>query len=354
MSQEPSSMAELCDRIGPPDRSAARFAAVRLRTLARPPGALGRLDELVPRISAIRGDPAPGPLPAVISVLAADHGLARHSASAFPQHAGGRVLALALSGRAPVNILADRVSAQFACADFGLTQPVGDPEYRMGPGTGDISVEDAMSAALAERAVLGGARYAQSRLGDEPLVAVGEIGIGNTTAAAALAAVLLDLPPDAVVGAGSGVDASGVARKHGLVAQALHRTARISRDDPMALIAALGGFEIAGNVGVILAAAAARRVVVLDGFITGVAALLAVRLCPQASAYLVAAHRSAEPGHQPVLEAIGLEPLLDLGMRLGMGSGAAMVLGLINTTLELARSTPRARDVGLALQEGDT
>ncbi|MGC0318791.1 nicotinate-nucleotide--dimethylbenzimidazole phosphoribosyltransferase [Kitasatospora acidiphila] len=349
MTGEPAAIDALCALVGPTDRQAGRLAALRLRTLARPHGALGRLDDLVPRIATIRSDPDPGPLPALVSVLAADHGLARRAVSALPQPAGGRVLALVQAGRAPLNLIADRVPARVVSADFGLVEPVGEAEFRIGAGTEDILLRDAMTRADAERAVLGGARFLRSRLGEEAMVAVGEIGVGNTTSAAALTGRLLELPAAEVVGTGAGVDPAGAARKHALVEGALVRTAGLPAADTLAQLAALGGYEIAGNVGVILAAAAARRVVVLDGFITAVAALVAVRLCPPAGHYLVAGHRSAEPGHRPLLQALGLEPLLDLGLRLGVASGAALALGLVNTTLDLAHRTPHARAVGLAL-----
>ncbi|MER5352905.1 nicotinate-nucleotide--dimethylbenzimidazole phosphoribosyltransferase [Kitasatospora sp. NPDC002551] len=353
MTGGPASIDALCALVGPTDRQAGRLGALRLRTLARPHGALGRLDDLVPRIAAIRSDPDPGPLPALVSVLAADHGVAGQAVSALPQPAGGRMLALVRSGRAPLNLIADRVPARVVSADFGLVEPVGEAEFRIGPGTGDICLRDAMTRAEAERAVLNGARFLRGRLDAETAVAVGEIGVGNTTAAAALTARLLVLPAAEVVGAGSGIAPAAAARKLVLVERALARTEGGPAADPLAQLAALGGYEIAGNVGVILAAAAARRVVVLDGFITAVAALIAVRLCPPAGHYLVAAHRSAEPGHRPLLQALGLDPLLDLGLRLGVASGAALALGLVNTTLELAHRTPRARDVGLALPAED-
>ncbi|MEW2085652.1 nicotinate-nucleotide--dimethylbenzimidazole phosphoribosyltransferase [Streptomyces sp. NPDC005283] len=347
-----AAIAELCARIAPPHAAAGRLAELRQRTLARPVGSLGRLDSLVRRIAAIRGDADPGPLSAAVSVIAGDHGLARHGVSAFPQRTGARVLGLVASGGAPVNVIAARASAPVVWADFGLSAPVGDQSYKVASGTGDIGSADAMTPAQARRAILNGARYLHERLGAEKMIAVGEIGIGNTAAAAALSARLLDLSPVRVVGSGSGVDRPGLQRKHELIERALARVER-RPNDPLTLLAGLGGYEIAGNVGVILAAAADHRVVVLDGFITGVAALLAVRLQPEAACYLVAAHRSAEPGHQPVLDELGLEPLLDLEMRLGMASGAAFALGLLNSTLDVARSTPRARDVGLAGAGGE-
>lgn len=337
----------VCRSVVPPDPVSARLSRVRQLAAARPPGSLGVLDEVVHRVAAIRRDGTPaGDLPAVVSVLAGDHGVAKRGISAFRAGLTGTILALIQSGRAPVNILARRVPAAVQAADFGLHEAVGDQRYKVAPGTSDICQTDAMPVADARAAVCNGISFARDRFGAAQLVAVGEIGIGNTTATAALAARLLGLAPSETVGAGSGVDDATVARKRELVAAALARTAGV--DDPLLLLATLGGYEIAGNVGVILASAAARRVVVLDGYITGVAALVATRLCPAAAGYLVAAHCSAEPGHAAVLERLGLQPLLSLQMRLGMASGAALALGVIGSALAVTVHTPPARLVELA------
>lgn len=336
-----------CRAIVAPDRSSARLSQMRQRTLARPAGSLGLLDDTVHRVAAIRGSVPTGIPPAMVSVLAADHGVAERGTSAFRAGLTGEVLALILAARAPVNLLADRVPARVCAADLGLRSPVGDSRFRVGSGTADITATDAMSVTDARAAITAGVAYAEEHLGDAELVAVGEIGIGNTTATSVLTARLLGLDPVEVVGRGSGVDDAALVNKRELVARALART-HVSADDPVRLLAAFGGYEIAGNVGVILAAAAARRVVLLDGFITGVAALLAARLCPVVTGYLVAAHQSAEPGHAAVLDALGLRPLLALEMRLGMASGAAFALGLLASALAIATGTPSARTVGLA------
>lgn len=324
-----------------------RLSEVRQRTLARPAGSLGRLDELVHRIAAIRHAPVSGPLPATVSVLAADHGVAALGVSSHPHGLTSRVLRLINAGQGPVNQIAARVPARVETADFGLLDTVGDQRYKIAAGTADICTTDAMSPGQAHRAVLAGAAYCEQRLGNAELVGVGEIGVGNTTAAAALAARLLDVPPARLVGAGSGVDDRTVRLKQELVEQALHRVRRVP-DDPLRLLAALGGFEIAGNVGVVLAAAARRQVVVIDGTITAVAALVAVRMCPAVAGSIVAAHLSTEPAHGLLLTALGQTPLLTLDMRLGMASGAAFALGLINSMLAVAGLTPQARAVGLA------
>ncbi|MFJ6194862.1 nicotinate-nucleotide--dimethylbenzimidazole phosphoribosyltransferase [Micromonospora sp. NPDC092111] len=336
----------LCATVPPVDPHAVRLSQVRQRAQARPPDALGTLDAVAHRVAGIRRGAAPGPLPAVVSVLAGDHGVARHGTSRYRHGYTGRVLELIRAGLAPVCTLAARVPARVECADVGLAEPVGDQRYKIGPGTRDITRDPAMAPEQVVRAVLGGARYATERLTDVPMVAVGEIGVGNTTAATALAARLLDTDVADLVGAGSGVTADVVARKRRLIDTALTRHAGVP-GDPLALLAALGGFEIAGNVGVILAAAGRRQVVVIDGTMTAVAALVAVRLCPASAGYLVAGHRSTEPAHQAVLADLGLPPLLDLGMRLGMAAGAVLALHLINGVLAVAESTPSARSAGL-------
>ncbi|MFD9595328.1 nicotinate-nucleotide--dimethylbenzimidazole phosphoribosyltransferase [Kitasatospora sp. NPDC059973] len=340
-------IAGLCDSVTAPDRRSARLAQVRQLALARPAGSLGRLDTLVQRVAGIRRTASPGPLATVVSVLAGDHGVAAQGTSRFRPGVTSQVLRLIDGGQAPVNILADRLPARVETADLGLVDPVGDQRYKIAPGTADISVQDAMTADLAARAVAAGARFAAERLGDAGLVAVGEIGVGNTTAATALAARLLGLPAAELTGLGSGVPQATVHRKAALVDQALTRTARLP-DDPLTVLAALGGYEIAGNTGLILAAAARRQVVLVDGAITAVAALLAVRLCPAAAGYLVAAHESTEPSHRHVLAALGQPPLLRLEMRLGMASGAALAAGLVNAALAVAENTPSADIAGLA------
>jgi nicotinate-nucleotide--dimethylbenzimidazole phosphoribosyltransferase len=343
----PTGVRALCDAVAPFDRRQARLAHVRQLTLARPAGSLGRLDDAVLRVAGIRRTARPEPLTAVVSVLAGDHGVAAHGTSRFRHGFTGRVLTLVNEGRAPVNRLAARVPARVETADLGLVEPVGDPRYRVAAGTADLCGQDAMTTAETEQALANGARYAAERLAGFAMVGVGEIGVGNTTATSALAARLLGAPATATVGAGSGVDEATVLRKRELVETALARTAALP-DDPLRLLAALGGLEIAGNVGVILASAARRRVIVLDGTITAVAALVAVRLCPAVREHLIAGHLSAEPAHRLLLAELGLTPLLSLEMRLGMASGAAMAMALLTGALDVAAATPDAIEAGLA------
>lgn len=329
-----------------PDNRAARLARMRQLTLARPPGSLGELDRIYYQVAAIRGDSAPGPLSAAVSILAGDHGVAEHGISVFRPEVTAQVGRLILAGTAPVCTLAALASATLHFADFGMLEPVGPQRFKVGAGTGDISKFDAMSVGQALQAIANGSAHANS-LGAAQMLAVGEIGIGNTTSAAALAARLLGCDPALTVGRGTGVDAAALGRKTALVVAALDRTSD-GQDDPVRQLAALGGFELAGNVGVILGAAQRGMLVVLDGFITGVAALVAARIAPGVRSFLVAAHRSREPGHAAVLEFLGLRPLIDAGLHLGMASGATLALSMINAALAVGRDTLPAAAVGLA------
>jgi nicotinate-nucleotide--dimethylbenzimidazole phosphoribosyltransferase len=222
--------------------------------------------------------------------------------------------------------------------DAGVLEPVDHPSVRamrLGAGTADATEGPAMAREQALAGLLAGAGIAEELAAEGyGIVATGDMGIGNTTAAAALCAALLPADPEAVCGRGTGVDDEGLARKVGAVRAAL-RVNEPDAGDPVGVLAAVGGFELAVLVGVCLGAAATRAVALLDGFVTGAAALVAARLAPPAAGRMVASHRSSEPGHALVLEDLGLRPLLDLGLRLGEGSGAALALPLVSGALAI-------------------
>jgi nicotinate-nucleotide--dimethylbenzimidazole phosphoribosyltransferase len=343
----PAAIGDLCQRVRPVEHRFAGLARIHQLTLARPGGSLGDLDHAIRRVAAIRRALVPAAMDTVVSVLAGDHGVAMRGVSAYPYGHTGRVLELIAAGQAPVSILAGRLPARVVHADVGLAQPVGDQRYKVAAGTRDLTVTDALTAEESERAVLNGARYAVEQLGSSSLLVLGEIGIGNTTAASALAARLLRTRTEGMVGSGSGVPGDTVGRKRALVEQALRRIAELP-DDPLRLLRAVGGLEIAANVGVILAAAGQGRVVLLDGVITAVSALVAVKVCPPAAGYLLAGHQSSEPAHAALLASLRLVPLLRLNIHLGMASGAALAAGVLNSALAVAAGTPAAGSAGLA------
>jgi len=310
-------------RVGPVDHSARAAAARTLDAKTKPRGSLGRLEEIAQRVAGIRHDAAPGRLRAAVVVAAADHGVAREGVSAYPQEVTRQMLANFDEGGAAVCVLARVAGASLRVIDAGVGEP-----------TGNIAEGPAMGRAEALRWVEAGVAVADELAADGVgVVAVGEMGIGNTTAAAALCAALLDVEPAATCGKGTGVDEAGLAHKVEVVSRAL-RVNELS-DDPVAVLAALGGFELALLCGLALGAAANHQVVVLDGFITTTAALVAARLAPAAPDSMIAAHLSPEPGHRLALDALGLEPLLDLGLRLGEGSGAALALPLLDASLAI-------------------
>jgi nicotinate-nucleotide--dimethylbenzimidazole phosphoribosyltransferase len=310
-------------RIEPADHEASNAAARALDAKTKPRGSLGRLEEIARRVAGIRHDPAPGRLQAAVVVAAADHGVASEGVSAYPQEVTRQMLANFDDGGAAVCVLSRIAGASLRVIDAGVGAP-----------TGNIADGPAMSQADALRWVEEGMGVADELAGaGVGIVAIGEMGIGNTTAAAALCAALLHVDPAATCGRGSGVDDAGLARKVEVVSRAL--SANDVSDDPLAVVAALGGFELAFLCGLALGAAANRQVVLLDGFIATVAALVAARLAPDAADAMIAAHLSPEPGHRLALDALGLEPLLDLRLRLGEGSGAALALPLLDASLAI-------------------
>ncbi|MEU3463286.1 nicotinate-nucleotide--dimethylbenzimidazole phosphoribosyltransferase [Streptomyces sp. NPDC006733] len=341
----------LADAVGGFDRRSARLARVIAATGARPVGSLGRLDEIGWQVAGILRTHRVRPLPVVVSVLAGDHGVAGHGVSAHRPDSTARLFAEIVAGQAPVCALAARAGGRVEAADLGIRTDTGDRRYKIGNGTADISRADAMTFGQALDAIEAGARFARDAFPAGTLAACGEIGVGNTTSATALAARLLGADPRDLVGKGSGVGEETVGRKARLVEQALERTAGLGAD-PVRQLAALGGYELCGNVGAVLAAAARGCLVVLDGCMTAVSAVIACRLCPAVRDYLVASHVSTEPAHRMLLEELGLRPVLDLEMRLGMGSGAALAAGPVNAVLAVTELTAASKSPPAASPSG--
>jgi nicotinate-nucleotide--dimethylbenzimidazole phosphoribosyltransferase len=319
----------------------AELIRAALDAKAKPPGSLGRLEDLACRLAEIHGRLPPWD--PVIVVCAADHGIAEEGVSAYPQEVTAHMLRAFAEGGAAVCVLARQAGARLVVADLGVRTPVDHPavlDRRVRAGTANAARGPAMTRAEAERAVAAGIALAE--VGS--IVALGEMGIGNTTSASALTACLLGVDPAAVCGRGTGVDDAGLERKIAVVRRALAVNAP-DPDDPLGVVAAVGGLEIAALAGVVLGCAARRTPVLVDGFITAAAALVAVRLQPRCAYVLIAAHRSPEPGHAAILDALGLEPLLDLGLRLGEGSGAALALPLVSAALAVVHEMATLEDV---------
>ena len=326
-------LADVVARIGGGDSAAAAEAQRALDAKTKPRGSLGRLEELAVRVAAVRG----GPLRPVIVVAAADHGVAAEGVSAYPQVVTTQMLANFARGGAAVSVLARAAGAPVRVVDVGVGRP-----------TANIATGPAMPRREAARLVAAGAALARSLAREGfGLVALGEMGIANTTSASALAAALLPAEPDAVCGRGTGIDDAALRRKIAVVERALAAN-DVDAADPLGVLSGLGGFEIAFLVGLALGAAAERLVVLLDGFISSVAGLIAVELAPAARDAMIAAHLSSEPGHALVLEALELEPLLRLELRLGEGSGAALALPLVRAAIAILDEMATFDEAGVA------
>jgi len=326
-----------------------------LDSLTKPPGSLGRLEELAARLAGLAGG-APRVERPHIFTFAADHGVVAEGVSAYPQIVTAQMVENFLRGGAAVNVLARQAGARVVVADFGVASPIGSsPELvacAIAPGTANLARGPAMTHAQALQALETGARLAEQALdAGADLLATGEMGIGNTTAASAIAAAITGALPERVTGRGTGVDDATLARKVDVVRRALAVNLPDARDG-LEVLAKVGGFEIAGLVGVILAGAARRVPVVLDGFISGAAALVAVTLAPDARHALFASHRSAEPGHAVILDHLGLTPYLDLALRLGEGTGAALFIHLARAAALIWREMATFKSAGVSQSEG--
>ena len=325
-------LAETLGRIAPADAGARQRAAARHLTLTKPPGSLGRLEEVSIQLAGIYGSDRPAIRSAAVIVAAGDHGVTAQGVTGYPQAVTAQMVRNFLAGGAAVSVMARRLGVRQIVVDAGIAADELPPQpqlrsLRAGRGTGDISRGPAMSRQQAQHCVEAGAGYAAAADGAD-LIATGEMGIGNTTAASAVTSAMTGTAPERTTGLGTGRTADQLRCKIQVVQRALQVNAP-DPDDPIGVLAKVGGFELGVLAGVMLGAAARRRAVVLDGFIAGAAALLAQRLCPPLRDYLIAAHRSAEPGHQAALSRLQLRPLLDLELRLGEGTGALLAVPII-------------------------
>jgi nicotinate-nucleotide--dimethylbenzimidazole phosphoribosyltransferase len=347
-----SSLESTCAAIPAPDAAMAAAIQRRLDGKTKPPGSLGRLEELACRLAAIQGTAAPAARERAVVLMAADHGVAAEGVSAYPQEVTAQMVANFARGGAAINALARQAGARVVVVDMGVAAPVpglaGVRDARIGPGTRNLARGPAMSRAEAVRAVEAGIAVAAELAAEGVrVIGLGEMGIANTTAASALAAAFTGLAPARVTGRGTGVDDAALARKVEVVTRAL----AVNRPDPadaLGTLAALGGFELAGLAGVALGAAARRVAVVMDGFIASAAALAAARLAPRCAGALLAAHRSVELGHQAVLDALGERPLLDLGLRLGEGTGAALAFHLLEAAVRVLEEMATFESAGVS------
>ncbi len=344
----------------PPDVNAAAAARARQDTLTKPRGALGRLEDLSIWIASCQGQCPPRQFErARVVVFAGDHGVARSGVSAYPPEVTAQMVSNIDAGGAAINALAGIAGATVRVADLAvdadaLTEQIGVHKVRR--GSGDIAIEDALTHDEATRAIAAGKRIADDEVdaGADLLIA-GDMGIGNTTAAAVLVAAMTNAEPVAVVGFGTGIDDAGWARKTAAVRDALFRTWQVL-PDPVALLRCGGGADLAAMAGFCAQAAVRRTPLLLDGMAVTAAALVAERMAPGARLWWQAGHRSTEPGHGLALTALDLEPILDLRMRLGEGTGAATALPVLRAAVAALSSMatfPEAGVVGVSATDAD-
>ena len=345
------------EKVEAPSAEVRAMASERLAGLATPAGALGRLGDLAIWVAVTQGAVPPEAVERVrLVVFAGDHGVADHGVSVYPKAVTPAMVRTFLSGRAGVSVLAAQHGVTVRVLDIGVDDDLEgvDPAvqaFKIRRGTGAIHVEDAMSAAETHAALDAGATVAAEEIAaGAQLLVSGDMGIGNTTPAAALIAASLGMPAAEVTGRGTGVDEAGLAHKVDVVQMALDRLAdRPSdhADDPVDTLTALGSPDIAAATGFMTAAASAGVPVLLDGLISVASALMAERLAPGSAAWFAAGHRSTEPAQSLALEKLGLEPVLDLGLRLGEGSGAVAAVPIVRSAALLLRDVALLADLDL-------
>lgn len=345
---------ETIGRIQPTDRRLLAQAQARLDRLTKPIGSLGRLEELAARYVMITGEMKPKVPRGTVFTFAADHGVTVERVSAYPSAVTPQMVLNFLRGGAGVNVLARHVGIEVRVVDIGVAFDFegvsGLIHKKVMPGTKNMLVESAMSPAQAEQALQVGIDLA-TEAGRQGigLIGTGEMGIGNTTASSAIAAVMTRRPVSEVTGRGTGIDDASHAHKIDVIQRTLDLH-RLDSTNAMEVLAKVGGLEIGGLAGLMLGAAAARIPVVLDGFIAGASALIAVGLQPHCKDYLIASHRSVEQGHQAILDHLGLKPLFDLDLRLGEGTGACLGMSLVFSAIKILTEMATFDEAGVSVR----
>jgi nicotinate-nucleotide--dimethylbenzimidazole phosphoribosyltransferase len=337
------------------DEAAMAAASARQDTLTKPPGSLGRLEELSVQLAGITGMEIPTFKDKVIITMAGDHGVVAEGVSAFPQEVTPQMVLNFLHGGAAINVLARHVGARITIVDMGVAADMqAHPSLvvkKIAHGTANMTVGPAMTREQAERAILAGVEVVEAEIvRGLDIVGTGDMGIGNTTPSAAIAAALTGIEPAKLAGRGTGVDDEGLKRK----IDAIERALAINNPDPedgLDVLAKVGGFEIGGLAGVILGAAANRKPVMVDGFISTAAAMIAVTIAPAVRPYLISAHRSQEYGHSLMVEWLGLKPLVDLDFRLGEGTGAALGISFAEAACKILAEMATFAEAGVSDKE---
>ncbi|MFC4766497.1 nicotinate-nucleotide--dimethylbenzimidazole phosphoribosyltransferase [Effusibacillus consociatus] len=338
------------------NQEAIKLASERHDQLTKPQGSLGLLEEIGIRLAGIQGETIPTVTPCAVVLMAGDHGVTEEGVSAFPSEVTVQMVLNFLAGGAAINALARNANADVHVVDVGVKSDIPVPSEtsnrlwvkKVRYGTDNMAKGPAMTREEAEKALqVGWEMGSQLHQAGYKMVALGEMGIGNTTASAAITAVLTGRPVQEVVGVGTGLSSQGVQHKIETIQKAI-RVNSPNPTDPIDVLAKVGGLEICGLAGLILSCAAHRIPVVVDGFITSAAALAAAKIEPLVRSYLFGSHQSVEPGHRIVLEALELQPLFDFSMRLGEGSGAALALPVVQAAARVLREMATFAEAGVA------
>ncbi|MFC2069948.1 nicotinate-nucleotide--dimethylbenzimidazole phosphoribosyltransferase [Chloroflexota bacterium] len=345
-------LSDTIQMIRPLDEKAMAEARERQDMLTKPQGSLGRLEELSIQIAGIQGQPIPNIKHKAIITMAGDHGVVAEGVGNWPQEVTAQMVDNFLRGGAGINVIARQLDARITIVDMGIAgKPEANPgliSRRIAPGTANMTAGPAMTEGQAIKAIETGIQIVNDEVAKGlDIVGTGDMGIGNTTASSAICAVITGRPAKDVTGRGTGITDEQLAHKTAMVNKALE----VNMPDPanpLEVLAKLGGFEIGGLAGVMLAAAAHRIPVVIDGFISGAAALIATSLAPQLKDYLIGGHLSAEGGHRIMLEHMGVKPLLDLGMRLGEGTGAALGIFFSETACRVLAEMSTFAEAGVS------
>ena len=348
------SIQQLIAKIQPLDEAAMQAARARQDDLTKPRGSLGQLEDISVKIAGITGEVRPKLTHKVVTTMAGDHGVVAEGVSAYPSEVTPQMVMNFVFGGAAINVLSQHVGARVIIVDMGVASELDHPAVvnkKIALGTKNIAQGPAMTRAQAIQAIEAGAAVVEAELEKGlDILATGDMGIGNTTPSAAIAAAITGRSVQEIAGRGTGVDDEGLQRKITAIQKALDVN-HPNAEDGLDTLAKVGGFEIGGLAGAILAAAAHRKPILIDGFISTAAAMVAVSLAPQTRHYLIAAHRSQELGHQIMLEWLGLEPLLDLGLRLGEGTGAALAISLVEAACKILDEMATFSEAGVSDKE---
>ena len=349
-------LTEIIKQIQPLDQVSMQAARERQNQLTKPAGSLGRLEELSIQLAGIQRRAMPGIKDKAVIVMAGDHGVTAEGVSAYPQEVTPQMVLNFLGGGAAINVLARHAGARVVVVDMGVANDIPSADAnlirrRVGPGTMNLAQGPAMKREQAEESIQSGIEVALAEISKgADILGTGDMGIGNTTPSAAIACALMNVAAEKIAGRGTGVDDDGLKRKISVIENAL-AVNKPNPKDGLDVLSKVGGFEIGGLAGVMIGAASKHVPVMVDGFISTAAAMVAVTLAPECRQYLIAAHRSKENGHALMLEWLGIKPLLDFDLRLGEGTGAALGISMAEAACKVLAEMATFGEAGVSDKE---